>query len=106
LGQFNADLIEHLVEEKWTEMVNRQGFLDELIQNINFETEEQTGPLLEEKRALDAKLREIRGQIETYIDLLGHQGSTILPLIEEKIGKLQAEEKLVASRRDELVLQL
>jgi hypothetical protein len=52
------------------------------------------------------KLREIHEQINTYIELLGQKGSTILPLIEEKVSKLQAEEKLVTKRRDELILQL
>ena len=98
--------IEQLVEDKLTEMVNRQGFLEELIASINLETEEEAGPLLEEKRGLERKLREIHDQIETYIELLGQKGSTILPLIEEKIVKLKAEEKLVATRRNDLALQL
>lgn len=51
-------------------MVNRQGFLEELIASINVETGQQTGPLLEEKRGLDRKLREIHEQINTYIELL------------------------------------
>jgi site-specific DNA recombinase len=92
LGQFNADRIEQLVEEKLTEMVTRQGFLEGLIESINLETEEQTGPLLEEKRGLERKLREVQHQIDTYIDLLGQKGSPILPLIEAKIGQLQAEQ--------------
>lgn len=60
-------------------MVARQGFLEELITSINVETGEETGPLLEEKRGLDRKLREIPDQLETYIELLGQKGSTILP---------------------------
>jgi hypothetical protein len=83
-----------------------EGFLEELIENIDLETKEQTGPLLEEKRGLERKPREIQGHTETYIEPLGHNGSTILPPIEEKIGKLQAEEKLVVKRRGELALQL
>jgi hypothetical protein len=94
------------VEEKLTEMANRQEFLEGLIKNINIDTEEQTGPLSEEKRGLDRKLRELRDQIDTYIELLGQKGSTILPVIEEKVTKLQAEEKPATKRRDELTLQL
>jgi Recombinase zinc beta ribbon domain len=106
LGYSNADWIEQLVEEKLTEMVNRQGFLAEFIASINVETEEHLRPLEEERRGLNRKLRELHDQIETYIEVLGQKGSTILPLIEEKVTKLQAEEKLVTKRRDELVLQL
>ncbi len=44
LGQFNAARLEQLVEPKLTEMINRQGFLGELIDNMNLQTEEQVGP--------------------------------------------------------------
>jgi Recombinase zinc beta ribbon domain len=61
LRQCNAGRFEQLVEEKLTEMENRQGFLEELIASIDLKTEEETGPLLREKRGLDGKLREVKG---------------------------------------------
>ena len=73
LGQFHADRVEQLLEEKLTAVVNRQGFLEELIQSINLKTEGHLEPLPEEKRGVDRKLRQILGPIETYVDLLGHK---------------------------------
>jgi recombinase-like zinc beta ribbon protein len=73
LGQFNADRIEQLVEGKLTEMVNRQGFLEELIASINVETEEETGPLLEERRGLERKLREIHEQSRHMLSYSGRR---------------------------------
>jgi site-specific DNA recombinase len=106
LGQFNAERLEQLVEAKLTEMINRQGFLDELIEHMNLQTEELVGPLLEERHAVDRQLREVSDQIDTYIDVLGQRGSAILALIEEKMRKLQAEAKLLTKRRNERTLQL
>jgi hypothetical protein len=56
--------------------------------SLNVETGEEMGPLLAEKLGPDRELRESHDQLEAYIELLGRKGSTILPLIEEKIGKL------------------
>jgi site-specific DNA recombinase len=106
LGQFNAEKIERLVEEHLAAMVNQQGFLEKLIDGINLKTEEDVGPLVDERNRLDRRLREIRGQIERYIDVLGQQGATILPLVEEKVKTLQADETMVLRRRDDLTLQL
>jgi len=87
-------------------MVNQQRFLEGLIDGINLKTEEDVGPLVDERNRLDRRLREIRGQIERYIEVLGQQGATILPLVEQKIKTLQADETLVLRRRDDLTLQL
>jgi site-specific DNA recombinase len=106
LGQFNAERLEQLVEAKLTETVNRQGFLDELIERMNLQAEELAGPLVEEKRAVDRQLREVSDQIDNYIDVLGQRGSAILALVEEKVKRLQADAKLLTKRRDELTLQL
>jgi hypothetical protein len=87
-------------------MVNQQGFLEELIDGINLKTEEDVGLLVDERNRLDRRLREIRGEIERYIDVLGQEGATILPLVEEKVKSLQVDETLILRRRDDLTLQL
>jgi hypothetical protein len=51
-------------------------------------------------------LWEIHNQIERYIEVLGQKGSTILRLIEEKIGKPETEQKPITKRWDELAVQL
>src|SRR6266478_6113767 len=58
-------------------MVNQQRFLEGLIDGINLKTEEDVGPLVDERNRLDRRLREIRGQIERYIEVLGQQDATI-----------------------------
>jgi hypothetical protein len=106
LGQYSAEKIERLVEEQLGVLVNQQGFLEELIDGINLKTVEAVGPFLEERRGLDRRLRDTHWQIEHYVEILGQQGSAILPLIEAKIKHLQAEEIRIVKRRDELTLQL
>jgi hypothetical protein len=87
-------------------MVNQQGFLEELIDGIDLKTEEDVGLLVDERNRLDRRLREIRGEIERYIDVLGQEGANILPLVEEKVKSLQVDETLILRRRDDLTLQL
>jgi hypothetical protein len=75
--RFSWQCLAQLVEEKLTGMINRQSFPDELIDNINLKTEEQIGPLLEEKRVVDRKLREVHDQIDTSIDVRGCQDNCV-----------------------------
>jgi hypothetical protein len=65
--------------EQLPAMVNQQGFLEALVDGINQKTEGKGGPLIEERKRPDRRLRQIYGQSERYLDVLGELGTTIPP---------------------------
>jgi hypothetical protein len=93
-----------LVEEQPAGLIERQGFLDAVVDEITLKAEEAIGPLDEQRRGLDRRLCDIHGQTARNIEVWGRHRSASLPSVEVKVKALQAGEPRIVRRGDELTL--
>ena len=103
----NADELERYVIERLRHLSEQDDDFKEIVSGVNMESEKNSNPYKQELSEVEARIKEVEGEIENIIQTIASSGKKALTeLLESKAENLQKNLKALKSRRGELKLMI
>ena len=98
IKHINADRVEGLVIDKLSELSQNEAYLKMAVEELNSDLQRKTEPLEKQVQQIKKRLNEIEQEITCYVKALG-QGKLSIERLEEEIGALNANKRLLQDER-------
>jgi len=93
----NADRIEDAIVADLSELSRNEGYLRKSIDELNRDIEESLRPLLAEEKSLKARIAEIEGEIDRFVQAVG-RGTLSVERLEAEMGAREQDRILLQSQ--------